>query len=122
VCHIVRVGLLSFQRDGVLALRPFDVGDPARAVPRSAVVFAAAQHNIDRIPIALASLARLAIGEQRAAPGYDEAGNAVELIAVLIRLEEIHFFKRGLFDRRLPAESRRRPGRRQTCGSYELAA
>src|SRR5262245_27528172 len=108
VSYVVWVGLLPFQRDRVLALRPFDVGDPARAVPRSAVVQAAPQHDINRVPIALAGLARLAIGQQRAAPGHNESRDSIELVVVLARLEEIHFFKQRLFRRRLGAESQRR--------------
>ena len=94
VSHIGGRGEVLRERDGILRLRSGHLGDLRARQPRRAVVRRAAQENVDGAPVALVAFARLAIREHRAAPRDHDAGDAVERVAFLAGLEQIHLLQR----------------------------
>jgi len=68
------------------------MGDVGLRAPGPAAVGRAAQENVNGSPVTAVAPARLAVGQDRAALGGDDAGDPVERVAILSGGEKIRLF------------------------------
>src|SRR4051812_13519496 len=92
VCNIIGTRKVLRQRNRVLALPAFDVGNLSKLRPASSAVGAAAENDVDRVPVAALAFACFRVGEKAALPGDDDSRDPVKSVSALTGSVDVHFF------------------------------
>ncbi|MBM3867210.1 MAG: hypothetical protein FJ381_15200 [Verrucomicrobia bacterium] len=87
VCDLARRREFLGESDGVFLLRPGHGGEVRARAPSFPTVGRAAQQQVNRAPVAPVGFTGLAIRQHGAALRRDDARDAIERVAVLLRLK-----------------------------------
>ena len=95
VGYVGGLALLTFDRNRVPRDLTGYIGDGLRRREGLGAIRAAAQENVDRVPVAAGMPASFAVDQDGPLPGHHNAGNPIEFVAPFAALEKLGLGQKG---------------------------